>query len=85
MESEEGTDSNDGAASTEEIVHWGDQEKEASKDRLTPRYIVEKMSETTSFWGWYYIPFKFKGPAWLFLLLALMALLVLLGASLPSI
>jgi hypothetical protein len=80
MEPEEGADSNDGAASAEEIIHWGDQEKEASKDRLTPRYIVEKMSETTSFQGWYYIPFKFKGPAWVFLLLALMmALLALLG------
>jgi len=101
MESEEGTDSNDGAASTEQIDDWGDelgtegkhktpehfgdQEREASKDELTPKYLVDKASEKVKIWVWLPGPFGYEGPAWVFLLLALMALLVLLGASLPSI
>ena len=66
----EGADSNDGAASTEEIVHWGDQEKEASKERLTPKYFLEKASEEARIWTWFG---GVAGPAWLILIIFLMA------------
>ena len=84
MESEEGTDSNDGAASTEEIDNWGDelgtegkhktpehfgdQEREASKDELTPKYLVDKASEKAKIWTWFG---GVAGPAWLVLIIFL--------------
>jgi hypothetical protein len=84
MESEEGTDSNDGAASTEEIDNWGDelgtegkhktpehfgdQEEEASKERLTPKYFLDKASEEAKIWTWFG---GVAGPAWLVLIIFL--------------
>ena len=88
MESEEGTDSNDGAASTEQIDDWGDelgtegkhktpehfgdQEREGSKDELTPKYLVDKASEEVKIWMWLRGPFGYEGPAWLILIIFLM-------------
>jgi hypothetical protein len=91
MESEEGTDSNDGAASTGEIDDWGDelgtegkhktpehfgdQEREASKDELTPKYLVDKASEKVKIWVWLRGPFGYEGPAWLLLILFTLGLI----------
>jgi hypothetical protein len=86
MESEEGADSGEGLPSTEKIEHWGselgtegkqttpehfgDQEEEASKERLTPKYFLEKASEEARIWTWFG---GVAGPAWLILIIFLMA------------
>jgi hypothetical protein len=95
METEENTDTGDGPSPVRPIDHWGhelgtegkhktpehfgDQEREGSKDELTPKYLVDKASEEVKIWMWLRGPFGYEGPAWVFLLLALMALLVLIN------
>lgn len=84
MESEESDDSNDGATSTKQIDHWGDelgtegkqktpehfgdQERDASKERLTPKYLLDKATERAEVWTWFG---GIAGPAWLVLIIFL--------------
>jgi hypothetical protein len=84
MEPEENPDTGDGPSPAKPIDHWGDelgtegehttpehfgdQEEEASKERLTPKYFLDKASEKAKIWTWFG---GVAGPAWLVLIIFL--------------
>jgi hypothetical protein len=85
MEPEENPDSSNRSSPAKPIDHWGDelgtqgkyttpehfgnQEEEASKERLTPKYFFDKASQEAKIWTWFG---GVAGPAWLILIIFLM-------------